>query len=118
MLGGDAWGTAVITKSCGWERSRRGPGTSIRDAALHYDRIGLLRPAHPLPEAGYRLYAADDLLRLQQVLTLRYLGFPLAKIGELLDRPDVDLVTAMRISAGFCTTGSASWSGSTPPCAN
>ena len=70
-------------------------GTSIR-TLHHYDRIGLLRPtAHS--EAGYRLYAEEDLLRLQQVLTLRYLGFPLKRIGELLDRPDFDLVASLRI---------------------
>jgi MerR family transcriptional regulator, thiopeptide resistance regulator len=62
----------------------------------HYDRIGLLRPS-ALSAAGYRLYAGPDLLRLQQILTLRYLGFPLKQIGELLARPDFDLVAALRI---------------------
>ena len=62
----------------------------------HYDRIGLLRPAAH-SDGGYRLYAAADLLRLQQVLTLRYLGFPLKRIGELLDRPDFDLVASLRV---------------------
>lgn len=62
----------------------------------HYDRIGLLRPsAHS--RGGYRLYAAADLLRLQQILTLRYLGFPLKTIGELLARPDFDLIASLRI---------------------
>lgn len=61
----------------------------------HYDRIGLLRPS-ATSEGGYRLYAEEDVLRLQQVLTLRFLGFPLKRIGELLARPDFDLVAAMR----------------------
>jgi DNA-binding transcriptional MerR regulator len=62
----------------------------------HYDRIGLLRPvAHST--GGYRLYGEEDLLRLQQILTLRYLGFPLQRIGELLDRPDFDLLASLRI---------------------
>src|SRR5688572_10942215 len=61
----------------------------------HYDRIGLLRPA--LHSAGgYRLYGDAELLRLQQILTLRYLGFPLKRIGELLDRDDFDLVASLR----------------------
>jgi DNA-binding transcriptional MerR regulator len=73
-------------------------GVSIR-TLHHYDRIGLLRPsAHS--DAGYRLYAAEDVLRLQQILTLRYLGFPLKRIGPLLDRPDFDLVASMRIQCG------------------
>jgi DNA-binding transcriptional MerR regulator len=62
----------------------------------HYDRIGLLSPATH-SAGGYRLYGEDDLLRLQQILTLRYLGFPLKRIGELLDRPDFDLVASLRV---------------------
>ena len=62
----------------------------------HYDRIGLLRPALHT-SGGYRLYGEADLLRLQQILTLRYLGFPLKRIGELLDRPDFDLVASLRV---------------------
>ena len=66
----------------------------------HYDRIGLLRPA--LHSAGgYRMYGESELLRLQQILTLRYLGFPLKRIGELLDRADFDLV------ASLCVQGQA-----------
>src|SRR5918993_5184734 len=62
----------------------------------HYDRIGLLRPA--LQSAGgYRLYGESELLRLQQILTLRYLRFPLKQIGELLDRADFDLVASLRV---------------------
>jgi DNA-binding transcriptional MerR regulator len=62
----------------------------------HYDRIGLLRP--PLHSAGgYRLYGESELLRLQQILTLRYLGFPLKQIGKLLDRDDFDLVASLRV---------------------
>ena len=62
----------------------------------HYDRIGLLRPAlHS--GGGYRMYGEPELLRLQQILTLRYLGFPLKRIGELLDRADFDLVASLRV---------------------
>jgi DNA-binding transcriptional MerR regulator len=62
----------------------------------HYDRIGLLPPA--LHSAGgYRMYGESELLRLQQILTLRYLGFPLQRIGELLERADFDLVASLRV---------------------
>lgn len=70
-------------------------GVSIR-TLHHYDRLGLLWPASR-SEAGYRFYAAADLLRLQQILTLRYLGFSLASISEILRRPDFDLEASMRI---------------------
>ena len=62
----------------------------------HYDHIGLLRPS-AYSEGGHRLYSEEDLLRLHQILTLRYLGFSLKEIGELLDRPDFDLVASMQI---------------------
>src|ERR687894_592127 len=62
----------------------------------HYDRIGLLRPALR-SAAGYRMYGESDLLRLQQILTLRYLGFPLKRIGDLLGRADFDLVASLRV---------------------
>ncbi|HEY7066836.1 MAG TPA: MerR family transcriptional regulator [Chloroflexota bacterium] len=73
-------------------------GVSIR-TLHHYDQIGLLHPsAHS--EAGYRFYSEGDLLCLQQILTLRYLGFPLKQIGKLLRRPDFDLVASMNIQRG------------------
>lgn len=70
-------------------------GVSVR-TLHHYDEIGLLRPTGH-SEGGHRLYAEDDLLHLQQILTLRYLGFSLRQIGELLDRPDFDLVASLRV---------------------
>lgn len=69
-------------------------GVSVR-TLHHYDRIGLLRPEGRSP-AGYRRYAEADLLRLQQILTLRGLGFSLRRIGELLDRPGFDLAASLR----------------------
>jgi DNA-binding transcriptional MerR regulator len=43
------------------------------------------------------MYGESELLRLQQILTLRYLGFPLKQIGELLERADFDLVASLRV---------------------
>lgn len=70
-------------------------GVTIR-ALHHYDRIGLLRPAAH-SEGGHRLYSGQDLLRLQQILTLRFLGFSLQEIGALLERPDFSLMASLRI---------------------
>lgn len=70
-------------------------GVSIR-TLHHYDRIGLLQPAGQ-SEGGHRLYDESDLLRLQQILMLRLLGFSLSDIGELLERDDLDLVASLRI---------------------
>ncbi len=62
-------------------------GISVR--TLHYyDEIGVLAPsAHS--DAGYRLYTAADVVRLQQIMSLRQLGFSLEQIRDCLDRGDV-----------------------------
>lgn len=50
----------------------------------YYDQLGLLPPAGET-EAGYRLYSDDDLRRLQSILFLRELEFPLREIAPLLE---------------------------------
>ena len=50
----------------------------------HYDQIGLLSPSHRTA-AGHRLYVEDDVARLQQVASLRNLGFPLDDIRGVLN---------------------------------
>jgi DNA-binding transcriptional MerR regulator len=63
----------------------RRTGLTIR-SLHHYDAIGLLKPSlHS--DAGYRLYTAADVARLQQILSLRQLGFSLDEIRACLDRP-------------------------------
>jgi DNA-binding transcriptional MerR regulator len=65
----------------------RQTGLSVR-TLHHYDDIGLLSPAGRT-EAGYRLYSTLDVARLQQIKSLRELGFTLEEIRTLLDRPDI-----------------------------
>jgi DNA-binding transcriptional MerR regulator len=45
----------------------------------YYDSVGLLVPTH-YTEARYRLYTSEDLVRLQQILALKFLGFSLEEI--------------------------------------
>ena len=73
-------------------------GVSVR-TLHHYDQIGLLRPSG-YSEGGHRLYSGRELLCLQQILTLRYLGFALDQIRALLSRTDFDLVASLRIQRG------------------
>ena len=49
----------------------------------HYDKIGLLKPSIR-QENGYRVYVEKDLLRLQQILALKFFGFDLPQIQQLL----------------------------------
>lgn len=51
----------------------------------HYDHIGLLMPADVDPATGRRLYAADQLSRLNRLVALKHLGFSLAQVRTLLD---------------------------------
>jgi DNA-binding transcriptional MerR regulator len=76
------------------ELARR-TGLTIR-ALHHYDEIGLLRPSLRT-EAGHRLYTARDVARLQQVLSLRQLGFSLEEVRACLDRPDFSAPEVIRL---------------------
>jgi DNA-binding transcriptional MerR regulator len=69
-------------------------GVSVR-TLHHYDEIGLLKPG-TVGANGYRYYGRDELLRLQQILFHRELGFPLAEIARVLDAPDFDRAGALR----------------------
>ena len=66
------------------ELARR-TGLTVR-TLHHYDEIGLLTPSLHT-ESGHRLYTVGDVARLQQVLSLRQLGFALEEVKDCLDRP-------------------------------
>lgn len=64
-------------------------GISVR--TLHYyDEIKLLSPSQRT-QADHRLYTAEDIARLQQIVSLRQLGFSLDEIRECLERPAYSL---------------------------
>ena len=69
-------------------------GVTIR-ALHHYDRLGLLKPSGRTA-AGYRLYTDRDLVRLEQIVALKFIGFPLSQIRELLNRKDLDVTAMLR----------------------
>src|SRR5689334_19913486 len=70
-------------------------GVTVR-TLHHYDRLGLLKPSGRT-EAGYRLYGDRDFARLQQIVTLKFIGLPLRQIKDLLDRDDLDLAATLRL---------------------
>ena len=63
------------------ELARR-TGITVR-TLHHYDALGLLSPA-ARTASGYRLYGAKDVVRLQQILSMRQLGFSLEEIEACL----------------------------------
>ena len=70
-------------------------GVTVR-ALHHYDRAGLLRPTGRTG-AGYRLYGARDFARLQQILTLKFIGLPLEEIRRLFERRALGLAETLRL---------------------
>ena len=74
-------------------------GVSVR-TLHHYDAISLLSPRRNR-ENGYREYDDGDLDQLQQILLFKECGFPLAKIKELLNRPDFDRAKAFALQRNY-----------------
>ena len=69
-------------------------GVTVR-ALHHYDRLGLLKPSRHT-RAGYRLYCESDFARLEQIVTLKFIGFSLKEIKNILTHSSFDLATALR----------------------
>ncbi|MFI8486636.1 MerR family transcriptional regulator [Streptomyces rubrogriseus] len=69
-------------------------GVTVR-TLHHYDKAGLLSPSDR-SQAGYRLYGEADLVRLQQILFYRELGFPLDEIAAILKDPQVNPLERLR----------------------
>lgn len=67
-------------------------GTSIR--TLHYyDEIGLLTPKKH-PTSGHRLYSDNDVLKLQKIISLKFLGYSLEQISEMMKESSFDMSLA------------------------
>ena len=76
-------------------------GVTVR-TLHHYDRAGLLKPGRRTG-AGYRLYGAREFARLQQILTLKFIGLPLEEIKGLLGRRALDLSETLRLQREVLT---------------
>ncbi|MEU7060260.1 MerR family transcriptional regulator [Streptomyces sp. NPDC046197] len=69
-------------------------GVTVR-TLHHYDKAGLLSPSER-SHAGYRLYSDADLVRLQQILFYRELGFSLAEIAAIFEDPQANALHHLR----------------------
>ena len=63
----------------------RAGNVTIR-ALRFYDEVGLLSPAHVVPENGYRRYSPAQFAQLNQIQAFKDMGFSLREIRELLQR--------------------------------
>lgn len=84
--------------SNGWTVGQVAEAAGVTVRTLHHwEQVGLLVPRGRTP-AGYRVYDADDLARLQRALAYRELGFGLEEVRALLD-DESDVVAALRRQA-------------------
>jgi DNA-binding transcriptional MerR regulator len=65
----------------------------------HYDRIQLLKPSLRLAN-GYRVYSEKDLLKLQQIIALKFFGFELSHIQQILSQ-EQDVAKNFSMQAKF-----------------
>jgi DNA-binding transcriptional MerR regulator len=73
--------------------------TSTTIKTLHYyDKIGLLKPRKNTT-TRYRLYVEHDILRLQQIMLLKFLGYPLREIKRILSTASTDIKTSLKTQA-------------------
>jgi DNA-binding transcriptional MerR regulator len=73
----------------------RRTGLTVR-TLHHYDQIRLLRPS-ARSASGHRIYSPSDLARLQQIVSLRQVGFSLTQIKRCLRDPDFVAADALRL---------------------
>ena len=57
---------------------------------LHYEKIRLLEPSYKT-NSGYRVYCEEDFLKLQQIITLKFIGLSLNEIKEILYKREENL---------------------------
>lgn len=74
--------------------------TTIR-TIRYYDKQGLLKPT-AVNEAGYRMYTDEDFLRLQKILSLKYLGFSLKEIANMTVNDDSrDILSSLKMQVSL-----------------
>ena len=73
--------------------------TRISVRTLHYyDEIKLLKPSKRT-EKGHRRYSENDILRLQQIVTFKFLGFSLSQIKKLLQQDKFNILESLKMQA-------------------
>lgn len=80
-----------------WQTREFARKAKVTVRTLHYyDRFGLLKPKH-LSRKGFRLYGIGEFARLQQITTLKFIGFSLKQIKEILGQKEFDLAETLQL---------------------
>ncbi|MCM2534695.1 MerR family transcriptional regulator [Neobacillus pocheonensis] len=72
----------------------RQTGLTVR-TLHHYDQIGLFSSSD-VTESGHRIYIEADITKLQQILSLKQLGFTLEEIKETIDNPNFNPIGVIK----------------------
>lgn len=64
----------------------------------HYDKCGLFKPSEIDKITGYRFYSARQIPMLNQIISLRDMGFSIEEISEFLDNSDNPVFVTMILS--------------------
>lgn len=82
-----------------WRVGELAKATGLTVRTLHhYDEVGLLSPSHRTA-AGHRMYSEADVQRLQQIVSLRSLGFALDDIRGVLGGRELTPLQIVRMHA-------------------
>jgi DNA-binding transcriptional MerR regulator len=78
----------MITVKKGWKVGELAKQTRLSVRILHhYDQIRLLSPSHR-SSSGHRIYSEADIAKLQQIISLKQLGFTLEAIKKMIESPE------------------------------
>lgn len=62
----------------------------------YYDNVGLLKPANKTGHQ-HRRYAKADMAKLQQLTTLRYLGFSIEQMKQIVSNQSLDIKQSLHV---------------------
>lgn len=62
----------------------------------HYDQISLFSPSE-VTDSKHRIYTETDIVKLQQILSLKQLGFTLEEIKETIENPDFNPIEIIKV---------------------
>ncbi|MCP1122477.1 MerR family transcriptional regulator [Bacillus sp. 3103sda1] len=62
----------------------------------HYDKMGLFSPSES-SDKGHRIYTETDIAKLQQIMSLKQLGFALGQIKEMIEDPNLNPVEVIKV---------------------
>ncbi|WP_256237532.1 MerR family transcriptional regulator [Bacillus sp. EB600] len=87
----------MILNKITWKVGELAKQTGLTVRMLHhYDKISLFSPSQ-YSNTGHRLYTESDIVRLQQIMSLKQLGFALEEIKEIMENRNFNPVEIIKV---------------------